>query len=97
MADVDIKRYAAEICRICEKLYPDEWPGKYTGSRADFRNWIMKKTGVTSDHRDYNKCEFALKSWATKLKIMESELSKESENLNPEAESIQPALDESVL
>jgi hypothetical protein len=72
MADQDIKRYTAEICRICTALYPDEWPGKYTGSQLEFKNWLNEKTSLDVDHRNYNEREASLRAWVDQLKILEA-------------------------
>lgn len=73
MKDENIKAYTAEICRICESLYPDEWPGKYTGLQSDFKDWLNEKTGLIRDHRVYENREAALKAWMDKLLEIESE------------------------
>ncbi len=72
MADSDIKKYSAEICRIAEKLYSDEWSGKYTGSQEKFRDWLNAKTGLNVNHINYDQRESALFAWMNALKNLES-------------------------
>jgi hypothetical protein len=72
MKDENIKTYTAEICRIAEKLYPDEWQGKYISSQSDFKDWLNNKTSLNEDHRIYENKEAALKAWMESLQAIES-------------------------
>lgn len=65
LTDVEIKLKSARLCALCEQLWPDEWPGKYTGSREDFRDWLNEKTELDVDHIT-NKSA-ALTAWVEKL------------------------------
>jgi hypothetical protein len=61
----DKKALIARLCVLCEKLYPEEWQGKYTGSREEFRKWLNEKTGLNVCH--ITNQEEALKAWVDAL------------------------------
>jgi hypothetical protein len=65
VSDMTEKQLVAKLCVLCEQLWPEEWPGKYTGSREDLRDWLNEKTGLDVDHIT-NK-ESALRAWVTEL------------------------------
>lgn len=62
---VDTKALTARLCELCERLFPEEWPGKYTGTQENFKEWVNEKTELTKNHMT-NK-EDALTAWVAKL------------------------------
>lgn len=67
-----IKELTARLCVLCEELYADEWPGKYTGTREDLRDWLNTKTGLSVDHTVDQ--EGALQAWVTALQEIKDAL-----------------------
>jgi hypothetical protein len=72
MADNDIKLLIVELITLCEKLYPDEWRGKYTSSQMVFRDWLNEKTGLNVDHIEYDQREGALRTWVEVLQGLDA-------------------------
>jgi hypothetical protein len=71
LTDAEVKAKHTRICVLCRRLWPDEWAGKYTGSREDFRDWLNSKTSLNVDHiadRDQ-----ALIAWVEALETLEAE------------------------
>lgn len=68
LTDAELKDLTAQLCTLCEALYPNEWPGKYTDTRENFRDWINAKTGLSVDHTIDK--EGALTAWVNKLKTL---------------------------
>lgn len=67
-----IKELTARLCVLCEELYPEEWPGKYTGTREDLRDWLNTKTSLNVDHIVDQ--EGALQAWVTALQEIKDAL-----------------------
>lgn len=65
MTAEQLKQLTADLCNLCATLYPDEWPGKYSETRENFRDWLNTKTGLNVD-QIVDK-ENALTQWVNKL------------------------------
>jgi hypothetical protein len=65
------KDLTARICTLCEQLFPNEWVGKYTGPREDFRDWMNTKTSLNVDHT-VDKVG-ALTAWKNALEVLASQ------------------------
>lgn len=63
------KELHARLCELCARLYPDEWQGKYTGTREGLRDWLNVKCGTNACHIT-NK-ESALNTWINRLEEIE--------------------------
>ncbi len=68
LTDEQIKEKATRLCELCNQLWPDEWEGKYTGARADLRDWLNDKTGLEVDHIQDKSA--ALTAWVDKLETL---------------------------
>jgi hypothetical protein len=68
LTDSEMKVKMSRICALCEELFPDEWLGKYTSSREDFRDWLNTKTSLDVDHTA-DKSE-ALIAWCNALETL---------------------------
>ncbi len=66
------KELTARLCTLCAELYPDEWPGKYTGTREDLRDWLNSKTGLSVDH--ISNQETALQAWVDQLDVLKAQV-----------------------
>lgn len=65
LTDLQTKEKITRLCELCEQLWPNEWPGKFSGRREDFRDWLNDKTDLDVDHIE-NKSE-AIIAWINKL------------------------------
>lgn len=65
LTDTELKQLTAILCQLCESLYPEEWPGKYTGTQEELRDWLNEKTGLNVNH--ITDKEGALTAWVNKL------------------------------
>jgi hypothetical protein len=72
MALINTKDLTARLCVLCEELYPDEWLGKYTMSREDFKDWINIKTSLNENH--ITNQVGALTAWVNKLEEIKAAL-----------------------
>lgn len=59
------KRIADRLCELAQAIFPDEWPGKYTATQEELRDWLNDKTGINACHLT-NK-DAALGAWVEKL------------------------------
>ena len=71
LTDTELKQLVARMCELCEVLYPDEWPGKYTGTREELRDWLNEKTELNVDH--ITDKEGALTAWINKLEEIQAQ------------------------
>jgi hypothetical protein len=71
LTDAEIKQKNARLCELCEQLWPNEWAGKYTGTREGFRDWLNEKTDLDVDHITDKAA--ALTAWLEKLEELAAE------------------------
>ena len=47
---INNKGIVAELCSLCEELYPVEFQKMYLGTCEAFRDWLNSKTDLNVDH-----------------------------------------------
>jgi hypothetical protein len=71
LIDEQLKVKTARLCVLCETLWPDEWPGKYTGTRENFKTWLNSKTDLDVNHITDKSA--AMTAWVNKLEELAAE------------------------